>query len=130
MRIADKGTRFGNYILDTIGFFIIIMLHAFILDGLLHVIPEDGSPLLGIYYFVLYFGYHFLFEYFFGRTPGKFITNTRVTDFDGQKPTAKELFIRNICRLIPFDNLSFLFGDKGWHDSISETQVVYVDKRQ
>jgi uncharacterized RDD family membrane protein YckC len=105
------------------------MLHAFILDRLLHVIPEDSSPLLGIYYFVLYFGYYFLFEYFFGRTPGKFITNTRVTDREGQKPTTKELLIRNICRLIPFDNLSFLFGTVGWHDSISDTKVVCVDKR-
>lgn len=127
MKIADKGSRFGNHLIDTIGFFIIIMLHAFILDGLLHVIPEDGSPLLGIYYFVLYFGYHFLFEYYFGRTPGKFITNTRVTNLQGQKPTAKELLIRTACRLIPFDNLSFLFGVTGWHDSISETQVIYID---
>jgi uncharacterized RDD family membrane protein YckC len=129
MKIADKGTRFGNYILDTLGFFVILMLHAFILDKLFHIIPEDGSALLGIYYFILYFGYHFLFEYFFGRTPGKFITNTKVTDFNGQKPTTKELLKRNVCRLIPFDNLSFLFGATGWHDSISETQVVYNSKR-
>ena len=128
MRIADKGTRFGNYLLDTIGFFAIIILHAFILDGLLHVIPDDGSPFLGVYYFVLYFGYHFLFEYFFGRTPGKFVTNTRVTGFDGHKPATKALLIRNASRLIPFDNLSFLFGATGWHDSISETQVVCIDK--
>ena len=59
MKVADRGTRFGNYIVDTIGFSVIIMLHAFILDGLFHVIPEEGSPVLGIYYFLLYFGYYF-----------------------------------------------------------------------
>jgi uncharacterized RDD family membrane protein YckC len=126
MRVADKGTRFGNHILDIIGFFMIVMLHAFILDGLLHVIPEEGSPLLGIYFFVLYFGYHFLFELFLGKTPGKFITKTKVTDINGEQPTTKTLFIRNLCRLIPFDNLSFLFGNRGWHDSISETQVIHA----
>lgn len=128
MRIADKGSRFWNYVIDTIVFLIIIMLHAFVLDELLHAIPEDGSPILAIYFFLLYFGYHFLFEYFFGRTPGKFITNTRVTGLNGNKLTIKELLKRNICRLIPFDNLSFLFGTTGWHDSISDTLVVYIEK--
>lgn len=123
MRVADNGTRFGNYIIDKIGFIVVLIFNALILDGLLHIIPKDGSPILGIYFFVLYFSYHFIFEYFFGKTPGKFITKTRVTDLNGDNPETKALFVRNICRLIPFDNFSFLFG-KGWHDSISETQVV------
>ena len=126
MKIADKGTRFGNHIIDNIAVIIIVILHAFVLDGLLHIIPEDGSPWLGLYFFVLYFGYHFLLEFFFGRTIGKFITKTKVVDINGDKPNTKTLFIRNICRLIPLDNFSFLFGEDGWHDSISETQVIYV----
>ena len=126
MKIADKGTRFGNYLIDNIAVIILVILHAFILDGVLHVIPEDGSPWLGLYFFVLYFGYHFLFEYFCGRSIGKFITKTKVVDINGDKPSTKALFIRNISRLIPLDNFSFLFGEDGWHDSISETQVIYV----
>ena len=120
---VDRFTRFGNYIIDTIGVMIIIAIHAFVLDGWLHVIPEDGSPFLAIYFFFLYFLYHFLFEYFFSRTPGKFITNTKVVDEDGNKPSIKILLIRNLCRLIPLDNLSFLIGD-GWHDEFSGTEVV------
>ena len=73
---------------------------------------------------VLYFGYHFLFEYFLNRTPAKFITKTIVVDVNGNKPNMKEIFLRNISRLIPFDNLSFLFGEV-WRDSISETTVIY-----
>lgn len=126
MQVADKGTRFVNHFIDMICFFTVIMLHAFILDGLLHVIPEGGSNLLGIYFFVLYFGYHFVFEHYFGRTPGKFFTKTKVTDIHGAKPTAKFLVIRNICRLIPFDIFSFLFSKRGWHDSISRTHVVHA----
>jgi len=76
------------------------------------------------YFFVLYFGYHFLFEYFCGRTIGKFITKTKVVGPEGEKPGVRTLFIRNICRLIPFDNFSFLLSQTGWHDSISETQVI------
>jgi uncharacterized RDD family membrane protein YckC len=126
MKIADKWSRFVNNVLDTIGFFFLIMLHAFVLDGLLHVIPEEGSPLLALYTLILYFGYHFLFEYFFYKTPAKFLTKTKVTDAYGNRPTTKALLIRNLCRLIPFDNFSFLLGDKGWHDSISETEVSYI----
>jgi len=128
MKVADKITRFGNYIIDKIGLISIIILHAFILDSWLHVIPAEGSPFLGLYFFILYFAYHFLFEYFFSKTPGKFFTKTKVADLTGAKPKTKTLIIRNLCRLIPFDNISFLIGQTGWHDRISETKVIMVDK--
>ncbi len=128
MKIADKTTRLDNYIIDKIGLIIIIILHAFILDSWLHIIPAEGSPFLGLYFLFLYLAYHFLFEYFFSRTPGKFFTKTKVTDLAGGKPKTKTLLIRNLCRLIPFDNISFLIGKTGWHDSISETEVVVVNK--
>ena len=124
MNIADKGLRFANYLIDTIGMMLLLALHAFVLDGLLHIIPQNGSIWLAIYFLLLYFAYHFIFEYFFGKTPGKFITNTIVVDYSGDKPSVKQRTIRNFGRLIPFDALSFLFGKHGWHDSISETQVV------
>jgi len=32
---------------------------------------------------------------------------------------------RTLCRLIPFDALSFLFNDSvGWHDTLSKTRIV------
>ena len=124
-QIADKGTRFGNFIIDKIGFFFIIFLHAMILDGWLGVIPENGSPFLGFYFFFLYVMYHALFEHFFKKTPGKFMTNTIVVNEDGSEPNFKEILIRNLSRLIPFDPISFLVSNTGWHDQISKTKVVY-----
>ena len=91
---VDRFTRFGNYLIDTIGIIILLVIHAFVLDEWLQVIPEEGSPFLAIYFFFLYFIYHFLFEYFFSRTPGKFITNTKVVDGDGNRPSVKRLLIR------------------------------------
>jgi uncharacterized RDD family membrane protein YckC len=123
MDTADKGTRLGNYIIDNVCFIVVIIIHAVVLDSVLHIIPEYGSPLLGIYYFILYFSYHFLFEYFFSRTPGKFITKTIVVNKYGEKPNLKSLFIRNLCRIIPIDAFSFLFGS-GLHDTISRTNVI------
>ena len=72
------------------------------------------------WYFVYYAG----FEYQFSKTPGKFITRTIVVKDDGQKPDLKTIIIRTFCRLIPFDQFSFLIGFEGWHDRFSETIVV------
>lgn len=57
------------------------------------------------------------------RTLGKLITGIKVIMIDGSEPTAKDYFIRSICRIIPFEGFSFL-GLNGWHDKFSKTTVV------
>ena len=121
---ADKGARFGNYLVDLVAFIVLFMLHVVIIELVFNTSPDPESPWLGIYYLVLLFGYFFLFEYFFGKTPGKFLTKTKVVDMNGEWPGGKKLLIRTLCRFIPFDNFSFLFGPLGWHDSFSGTMVV------
>lgn len=120
--IADKTTRFANHFVDIIGFYFLIFLHSFLFEFL--GIFQEGSPWLGLYFFILFFSYHFIFELLFARTPGKFITGTKVIDQYGNKPNPKTLAIRNACRLIPFDAFSFLVSNMGWHDSISKTMVI------
>jgi hypothetical protein len=66
-----------------------------------------------------------LSEGLFGFTPFKIISGTRVTPTNGGKTSFGQVLIRTLARLIPFDAFSFIFG-KGWHDSISKTQVVYT----
>ena len=127
MIIADKGTRVGNYLIDTTCFIILVIINLIVLGGLLHLIPENGSPYFGIYYFSLYFAYYFLFEFFLGKTPGKLLTKTRVVNRTGDKPTLRILIFRNLLRLLPIDNFTFLFG-AGMHDSLSGTFVVYNNK--
>ncbi|PZR09226.1 MAG: RDD family protein [Flavobacterium psychrophilum] len=121
---AKKGTRLSNLIVDTILFNLIIMAHAFAFDWMGNVVPEEGSNWLGVYYFVLYFAYYFLFEWFFNKSPAKFITATKVVSKHGGKPSLKEILIRSLCRLIPFDGLSYIFSETGWHDALSHTMVV------
>ena len=123
MDIADKGARVGNYLVDTVCFLIILSLHYFILGGIFNVMPEDTSGLWDFYFIALYFAYYFLFEYFFGKTPGKFLTKTRVVDRSGNKITLKALLIRSFCRIIPIDYFTFIFGE-GMHDILSKTQVI------
>jgi len=120
---ANKFSRFCNFFVDQIGFLFIIFLHSLLLDGLLGIIPKDGSPWLGLYSLVLYVFYYCLFEFYFGKTPGKFLTRTIVMTEDGRRATFKALLIRSLCRLIPLDPLSFIFSS-GWHDELSRTVVV------
>lgn len=69
--------------------------------------------------------YYNVFEIFFARTVGKFITQTIVVDEYGEKPNHETILVRTISRLIPFNPLSFLvFPARGWHDRISKTYVV------
>jgi uncharacterized RDD family membrane protein YckC len=77
-----------------------------------------------LYFLLEYFLYYFIFELLFSRTPGKFLTGTKVIDENEKKPSLKTLLIRNACRLIPFDGFSFLVVQRGWHDSISKTDVI------
>jgi uncharacterized RDD family membrane protein YckC len=123
MKVANRFTRLCIFIIDQIAFLFIIFLHSLVLDGLLGLVPKDGSPWLGIYSLALYVLYYCLFEFYFGKTPGKFLTGTIVVTEDGNRASFKTLLIRSIVRLIPLDALSFLFS-LGWHDQISRTIVI------
>ena len=136
---ATRGIRFVNYIIDSIIFHVLILFLGFFL-GMLYSIGIE-APLRLISYLevnyaskylfisVLYFIYIFSIEYLTkGRSIGKFITKTKVVSIDGTTPTQKDFFIRNISRLVPFDGLSFLKEDGGWHDLWSDTRVVNWEK--
>ncbi|AZB10384.1 RDD family protein [Chryseobacterium sp. G0162] len=69
-----------------------------------------------------------VFEFYFGSTPAKFLTESRVVDQNNNQPGFKTIFIRSLYRSIPFDSLSF-FSKNGWHDSLSETYVI-KEKRE
>ena len=69
--------------------------------------------------------YYNVFEIFSARTLGKLITQTIVVDENGEKPNHETILVRSLCRLIPFEVLSFIgMPARGWHDSISKTYVV------
>lgn len=76
-------------------------------------------------YFSFAMIYYLVLESCFGRTIGKFITGSVVVNENGLKPDFATICKRTLCRLIPFDVLSFL--DKSgrfWHDSLSKSYVV------
>lgn len=132
--LASHGQRFANYLIDYIcqvavmfGVFVVIIMVS-ISNGNKNIVSEmEAITDIVKYTFVsvVILLYYNLFEIFFSVTIGKLITNTVVVDRNGNKPSTDEILMRSICRLIPFEILSFLGAPgKGWHDAISKTYVV------
>ena len=123
---ASKGTRFGNYLLDMIFLYALSFVGGLILGASGGYAGRSNNVFLSyLIGFAIVFGYYAVLEGFTGRTIGKFITRTKVVDENGEKPDFNTILIRSLCRLIPFEQFSFLGSDSyGWHDKFSKTRVV------
>lgn len=132
--LTSDRDRFFNCVIDFVFIFILIFVVS-ILIGIIGIIfqwdvyriwEETIIDLGGV---VIYFSfamlYYLIFEVFFGRTIGKFITGSIVVNENGLKPGFGIICLRTLYRLIPFDPLSFLtMSGRIWHDSLSKTYVV------
>lgn len=135
---ATGWQRFANYIIDGIAFYVIIFIVGLIfgllavagIDGpMVWLVENEGSSSMGLISIVLYLLYYFIFETFGQRTLGKFITGTKVVLSDGSKPSVKDIALRCLCRIIPFDAFSFIADrSRGWHDSLAKTYVIDVKR--
>lgn len=127
---ASMGKRFLNYFIDSIllyistffwGILLVLIGMESILDGLAGILTSLG----------MFFVYYAFTEGLTGRSPAKFITNTDVVTETGEKPDTATLMKRSLCRLIPFDALSYLHKNPiGWHDQFSDTMVIDLKKKQ
>lgn len=122
--LAGGGKRFANYIIDTIVYYIIIILFG----GIAGVAFGDSEEVLAFIYIFVYLGwilYYWGMEALTGKTVGKYITRTRIVKEDGSQPTGINVLGRTLSRLIPFEPFSFLgTPGKGWHDSIPKIYVI------
>ncbi|MEM8888193.1 MAG: RDD family protein [Bacteroidota bacterium] len=127
---ASGGIRFINYLIDSLGVFLFqIFGTQFLMQAFFGENPNFEDDVVVSSFFLLYLGggfiYYAFFEAMFQKTPGKFLTRTKVVTVDGGKPAAKEIFIRSISRYVPFEAFSFLSSDAvGWHDYWSRTRVI------
>ena len=124
--VVGSGIRFLHYIIDFVIAYLLILVIFIILGFFIN--PTSNSFIGGLLTFITVLGtflaYYAVMEIKFQKTIGKFITQTKVVKIDGSKPTASEIIIRTICRLIPFDGISYLFVKNGLHDYLSKTKVI------
>lgn len=124
--LASKWKRFVNFLIDYIIFIIIYFIFRNYISFILGSIYW-GNPLAQLLIdWFFYFSFMALQEILFkGRSIGKFITGTRTVTVDGNEPAIQTYLLRSVCRLVPFEPLSY-FGETGWHDAWSKTRVVNV----
>ena len=134
--LATAGQRFVNYIIDGIVVYLILfilMIFIVFATALLgstafYNWTQNISTLQGyIVFFSIQIPYNTFLESYTSRTIAKYITKTMVVNEDGSKLDLSTSFKRTLCRLIPFDSLTFLGGGRGWHDTIPDVYVVQKD---
>ncbi|WP_396602371.1 RDD family protein [Algibacter sp. R77976] len=141
---ASKGNRFLHYIVDLIVILLFVygIFAAFIF--LYYSVAEDTTAMDEFLYgvdtinpildrlvtaIVLAFFYFGLESLTKGRSIGKYITKTKVVLEDGSSPNSSDYLKRSFSRMIPFEAFSFLGSDiRGWHDTISKTYVVDIER--
>lgn len=134
LKTIKAGPRFGHFFIDSICFQIVLMLFQFILG--LYAIALNDSPFgltlalfTSIISLLLYPFLYFMCEYLWQETPGKLLTKSIVVDEYGNKPTVRQIILRSLVRLVPFEGLSCLNTHSyGWHDRWSETFVFKKDE--
>ncbi|MFH1782484.1 MAG: RDD family protein [Candidatus Omnitrophota bacterium] len=121
---TTQGKRFINLLLDLLFLNIAVALIVIVFSvfGLKELLERENVVVSA----VLYLLYYLITESIWGRSPGKFYTKTSVVMADGEKPEMRDIFIRTVCRFIPFEAFSHLFSKNpiGWHDRISGTLVI------
>ena len=135
-RESSRNKRFLNNLIDSFVFYLLIFaLSAMFGAGLgfsgnLEVLEDENTVTIFSYllsYFTIFL-YYSVFEYYSkGKTLGKYITKSRALREDGSVMKFSDCALRSVCRFIPFDRLSFLGSNRGWHDRFSKTMVVEDD---
>jgi len=130
--VVSKGQRFGHYFFDLL--FMTMVIWQVIEFTYYHLLSDQyytswiGMPsfIRSLAIFLALITYYLIFEGIFRTTPAKFLYKNTVVDSERfNPPKFGTIMIRTLCRRIPFEPFSF-FGDKGWHDSLSRTEVVPI----
>jgi uncharacterized RDD family membrane protein YckC len=127
MKAVGIGTRVLTFIIDNLIIFI------------LSFAAYKGWAFYAYYWGIIYFQfayffwaitfiYYLFFESIFKRTPGKWVSLTKVVNLNGGKPSFPQIFLRSLVRLlIIFDWLAFPFlNERALHDYLSKTEVVEI----
>ncbi len=123
---VNAGIRFVHFLVDSS---IIFLLYFVVLAFLPERWFQDsgaGNFNQSMSFITLYVLYYGGMEVIFKKTAGKFLTGTKVVTSDGSDPGIIHIISRTFSRLIPFDQLSFLFTRNGIHDLVSRTIVIRI----
>jgi len=125
MKIVGIGTRIFNFLIDTILVFAIAYV-AFKIRNWYVFYYHVKYFNFGYFFFFTLFLYYTFFEALFARTPGKWMSYTKVVNQKNSTPSFVQVLIRSLIRVTIIDMFFFPFFDKTLHDYVSKTNVVEV----
>ena len=79
-----------------------------------------------LFFFATIFIYYTIFEALFSRTPGKFLSLSKVRNVDGGRASFLQVILRSFVRLTLIDLFFIPFLGRTLHDQLSKTRVVEV----
>ncbi len=125
MNNVGVGTRILNFIIDTLLVFFISFgfyrWHSFYVFYY-HV----GDIDFYIFFWVTLVIYYIIFETIFTRTPGKWLSMSKVVNLRNKRPAFWQVLVRSFTRVIIIDFLFIPFLDATLHDFVSKTKVVEI----
>lgn len=135
---AGTGQRFLNYLIDNLlmRFGLSYLTGTIVGYLLVNIFPEFAVQLfydqsqgmllllgyiIGVFNYLVY--YTVCEKLFRGYTLGKLVSGTRAIREEGGELRFKDALLRTLCRIIPFEPFSALWGNP-WHDTWTKTMVV------
>jgi len=123
MREVGVGSRVINFVVDTI-------LIALIAYGLfkwnnfyVYYWHHKYYPFY-LFFYPIIFIYYTIFEATTARSPGKWLSITKVQNKEGQRPAFYQILLRSLLRLTFIDMFFIPVFDRPLHDQLSKTRVV------
>lgn len=117
------GTRSLNFLVDTILVFILAYVASKTWNWYV-LYWKYPFYHFGWFFFGGMFIYYTLFEAFTGRTPGKWLSISKVVNQNGKRPGILRVILRSLARLTIIDLFFLPFTDKTLHDLVSKTDIV------
>lgn len=118
----SAGMRLLNYLIDG------VILTFLVPQVLIMLDYEKFWLMINSIYWLSFPLYYLIMEFFFQRTIGKMITGSVVINEYAEKPDFVAVGLRTIIRIVPFEALSFLNNNRGWHDRWTNTYVVKANR--
>ena len=125
MNEVGVGTRVINFLIDTI---LIFAISYGLYKWYLFYVEFWNYKFIAFYifFYCTLFVYYSLFELVLKRTPGKFVSLTKVTNVSGGKPAFYLVILRSLVRLTLISPFFIPFLGRPLHDALSKTRVVEV----
>jgi uncharacterized RDD family membrane protein YckC len=123
MKEVGIGSRVINFVVDTI----LIALIAYALykwnNFYVYYWQHKFYPFY-LFFYPMVFVYYTIFETIAGRSPGKWLSITRVRNLKGERPAFYQVLLRSLLRLTFIDMFFIIIFDRPLHDQLSKTRVV------